>query len=172
MFQTDADRLRFLLEAEAEFHDFLAEGDLSAEAEDRPKYITNYIGSKQKLTDWIWKSTPDDLQTAADAFSGSSVVGYMYKTHGLGVQASDRLAYCNHIARAIVENDSTTLSDEEIDAVPLAFAERWLSTRLEGMAKVPAEDRLRFCFRDTTDPLRSISTRWDDVKALLQQAEP
>jgi hypothetical protein len=24
------------------------------------------------------------VQTAVDAFSGSSVVGYMYKTHGLG----------------------------------------------------------------------------------------
>ncbi len=57
------------------------------------------------------------MQTAADAFSGSSVVGYMYKTHGLGVHASDRLAYCNHIARAIVENDSTTLSDEEVAAL-------------------------------------------------------
>ena len=131
MFSTDADRFRFLLETEAELCAFLADEALETEAlpapqseaarqaggEERPKYITNYIGSKQKLTDWIWKSTPDDMQTAVDAFSGSSVVGYMYKTHGLGVQASDRLAYCHHIARAIVENDSTTLSDEEIDAL-------------------------------------------------------
>jgi len=118
LFKTDSDRFRFLLETEAELCAFLADEALETEAgEERPKYITNYIGSKQKLTDWIWKSTPDDVQTAADAFSGSSVVGYMYKIHGLGVHASDRLAYCHHIARAIVENDSTTLSDEEIDSL-------------------------------------------------------
>jgi len=118
VFRTDADRFRFLLETEAELCAFLADEVLEAEAGDeRPKYITNYIGSKQKLTEWIWKSTPDDVDTAVDAFSGSSVVAYMYKTLGLAVHAIDRLAYCHHIARAIVENDSTTLSDEEIDAL-------------------------------------------------------
>lgn len=118
MFHTDADKLLFLLETEAEISAFLADEALGTEAgEERPRYITNYIGSKQKLTDWIWKSTPDDVATAVDAFSGSAVVAYMYKTHGLGVNAIDRLSYCHHIARAIVENDSTTLSDEEIEAL-------------------------------------------------------
>lgn len=80
MFRTDADRFLFLLETEAELCAFLADEALEAEAGDeRPKYITNYIGSKQKLTDWIWKSTPDDVDTAVDAFSGSSVVAYMFK---------------------------------------------------------------------------------------------
>jgi len=118
VFHTDADRLQFLLETEAELHAFLSDEDLSAEAgEDRPKYITNYIGSKQKLIDWIWKATPDDVTSAVDAFSGSAVVAYMYKSKGLGVHAVDRLAYCYHIARAIVENDSTTLLDETIDSL-------------------------------------------------------
>jgi len=27
----------------------------------RPKYITNYIGAKQKLVDWIWKHAPEDV---------------------------------------------------------------------------------------------------------------
>jgi hypothetical protein len=42
----------------------------------RPKCIAN---------NWVWASTPDDVTTAVDAFSGSSVVGYMYKSKGLGV---------------------------------------------------------------------------------------
>jgi adenine-specific DNA-methyltransferase len=122
MFRTDAERFLFLLESEAELAEFFEQGELSAEArdEERPKYITNYIGSKQKLTDWIWKATPEDAASAADAFSGSSVVGYMYKTHGLAVHSCDRLAYCHHIARAIVENESTTLTDEEIDGLVAA----------------------------------------------------
>jgi adenine-specific DNA-methyltransferase len=119
MFHTDADKLNFLLQTEAELAELLADGDLSAEAraEERPKYITNYIGSKQKLIDWIWKATPESAKSAVDAFSGSSVVGYMYKTKGLAVQSFDRLAYCHHIARAIVENDGVTLSEEEIESL-------------------------------------------------------
>ena len=120
MFSTDAEKFKFILDAEAGFA-WLLDGveDLSAEAksEERPKYITNYIGSKQKLVDWIWKATPDNTKSAVDAFSGSSVIGYMYKSKGLAVQSMDRLHYCHHIARAIVENDKVTLTDEEIDAL-------------------------------------------------------
>ncbi len=117
MFQTDADKLNFLIEAEAELSELLAHEGLMARAraEERPKYITNYIGSKQKLVDWIWKATPEAAKSAVDAFSGSSVVGYMYKSKGLAVHSNDRLRYCFHIARAIVENDSVTLSNEEIE---------------------------------------------------------
>lgn len=50
--------------------------------EKRPKYITNYIGSKQKLVDWIWRNTPDGVSSVLDAFSGSAVVAYMYKSSG------------------------------------------------------------------------------------------
>ena len=81
MFHTDADRILFLLETEAELCAFLADETLeTAAGEERPKYITHDIGSKQKLTDWIWRSTLDDVQTAVGAFSGSVA---MYKTHGL-----------------------------------------------------------------------------------------
>ncbi len=120
MFFTDAEKIRFILLAEAGLH-WLLDNDenLSAEAKtaERPKYITNYIGSKQKLIDWIWANTPDNAHTAVDAFSGSSVVGYMYKSKGLAVHSCDRLRYCHHIARAIVENDSVTLSEEEIEGL-------------------------------------------------------
>ena len=48
LFATDRDRLAFLLETEAKE----AVTDEASPAK-RPKYITNYIGSKQKLVDWI-----------------------------------------------------------------------------------------------------------------------
>jgi adenine-specific DNA methylase len=133
-FATDRDRLAFLLETEAELAfeaSLQTTGELEAGREtprapsaaaeappaDRPKYVTNYIGSKQKLVDWIWKNTPDGTASALDAFSGSAVVAYMYKTKGLRVVANDRLRLCHHTARAIVENSSETLSPEEIDAL-------------------------------------------------------
>ncbi len=44
-----------------------------------------------------------------DAFSGSAVVAYMYKTKGLKVIANDRLRYCYHIARTIIDNNNEHL---------------------------------------------------------------
>lgn len=126
LFATDLERLAFLLEADAALTlDPDALGSEAAEQsapeelppEKRPKYITNYIGSKQKLVDWIWKHTPEGVGTVLDAFSGSAVVAYMYKTKGLQVIANDRLRYCHHAARAIIENNSVRLSEDEIEAL-------------------------------------------------------
>jgi adenine-specific DNA-methyltransferase len=126
LFATDLERLAFLLEADAALT--LDPDTLGSEAaeqsapeelppEKRPKYITNYIGSKQKLVDWIWKHTPEGAGTVLDAFSGSAVVAYMYKTKGLQVIANDRLRYCHHAAKAIIENNSVRLSEDEIEAL-------------------------------------------------------
>lgn len=126
LFATDLERLAFLLEADAALTlDPDALGTEAAEQsapeelppEKRPKYITNYIGSKQKLVDWIWKHTPEGVGTVLDAFSGSAVVAYMYKTNGLQVIANDRLRYCHHAAKAIIENNSVRLSEDEIEAL-------------------------------------------------------
>ncbi|MCK9469313.1 MAG: DNA adenine methylase [Porticoccaceae bacterium] len=81
----------------------------------RPKYIPNYIGSKRKLVDWIWGNTPQGVKSVVDVFSGSAVVAYRFKTKGLRVVANDRLHYCYHAARAIIENKSTRLSDADLE---------------------------------------------------------
>ena len=120
LFATDNDRLAFLLEADASLalDELIAQGEeLVTEelpADKRPNYITNYIGSKQKLVDWIWKHTPEGVSSVLDAFTGSSVVAYMYKTKGLKVIANDRLKYSYHAARAIVENSNVRISDDEL----------------------------------------------------------
>ena len=123
LFASDRDRLAFLLETDAaldlDVESLEAQaGDVSGEEPaNRPSYITNYIGSKQKLVDWIWKHTPDGVSSVLDAFSGSAVVAYMYKTKGLAVVANDRLRFCYHTARAIIENKSVRLSEEDIEAL-------------------------------------------------------
>lgn len=114
---TAQEKLRFLLEAEA---DWRRPRMLSAVGADetpgtgaRPKYVTNYIGSKQKLIDWIWEETPEGVTSVLDGFSGSAVVSYMYKGKGLQVIANDRLRYCYHAARAIIENDEETIVPDD-----------------------------------------------------------
>ena len=125
------ENIRFLLETQAELSilPLILPETLSLESEARdqritddnieaaknlPVYITNFIGSKQKLTDWIWLNTAEDVKSVLDAFSGSAVVGYMYKQKGLKVICNDRLQYCYHIARAIVENQKVTLSEDDL----------------------------------------------------------
>ena len=85
LFASDRDRLAFLLETDAALDlDFEA---LEAQARDasgeepakRPSY---YIGSKQKLVDWIWKHTLDGVTSVLDAFSGSAVVAYTNSLFG------------------------------------------------------------------------------------------
>jgi len=41
----------------------------------------------------------------------------MYKTKGMRVVANDRLRYCFHAAKAIIENDSVRLTDEDLETL-------------------------------------------------------
>jgi len=137
---TEPHHIAFLLETEAEMlqaQGFSTDDETVDSARGLPPYITNYIGSKQKLTDWIWAQTPDGVGSMLDAFSGSSVVAYMYKTKGLKVFANDRLRYCFHIARAIIENNSVHLTDDEIEgllerATPASAGAGFVQTTFRG----------------------------------------
>jgi len=75
---------------------------------------------------------------------------------------------CVQWLRAYGEEEA--LLAQEIRALPLAFAARWLSVRIEGTAKVPADARARFCFRDVAAPLEWIERHWGEVEAELSRA--
>ena len=62
-------------------------------------------------------------------------------------------------------HDRSPLSGEEWDAIPKAFEGRWLSIRLEGMAKVPEDQCLRFFGRgDIQVPPEWLDAHWADVR--------
>lgn len=79
------------------------------------EYVANYIGSKQNHIDWTWDKTPKEIDSVFDAFSGAATLSYMYKSKGLRVVSNDRLHYCHHIAKAIIENNFVRLSDDDIN---------------------------------------------------------
>jgi Ser/Thr protein kinase RdoA (MazF antagonist) len=68
---------------------------------------------------------------------------------------------CVHWLRSYHAGNPLTAA--ELAAIPLALAARWLSVRVEGMAKVPPEDRLRFAFGSLSQPLVWLAERWGDV---------
>lgn len=77
---------------------------------------TRYMGSKSKLLDSIWKVSEEfEFNTVLDLFSGSGVVGYMYKCHDKEVTSNDYMAMAATYAKALIENKDVTLSDREVE---------------------------------------------------------
>lgn len=60
------------------------------------------------------------------------------------------------------------LAPAELDAIPRAFAGRWISIRLEGMAKVPPDQRFRFFSRQAEEPLRWLDEHWQPLRQQLR----
>jgi len=92
--------------------------------EDIVKYPTRYLGSKHKLLGWIWDSTERHLkeagvQTIIDPFSGTGLVSFLYKQKGFRVISNDFLLFNHYTAKALIENNCTALSEEEIQNVSL-----------------------------------------------------
>lgn len=75
---------------------------------------TQYLGSKEKLVNWILKFVPKDARSVIDAFSGSSSVGYALKCKGLKVISNDQMKYSYFIAKALIENNHIRLNDNDI----------------------------------------------------------
>lgn len=55
------------------------------------------------------------------------------------------------------------LSPAELTCLPLALAARWLSVRVEGTAKVPESERLRFALGNLAAPLEWLGRFWPEV---------
>lgn len=76
---------------------------------------TRYQGSKLKLLPWIVDSIKDlPFQTALDAFGGTGAVSYALKSLGKAVTYNDYLAFNRIIGAALVENQGTTLTKDDV----------------------------------------------------------
>jgi len=117
------------------------------------RYPIPYVGSKRRLVRWIMESIPQDAKTVFDAFSGSGAVAYALKKSGHRVIANDRLRYCHHIARAIIENDTVRLTDDEIDALIAdnPHADTFVQDHFDGVFFEPGVHRLIDMIRANVD---------------------
>lgn len=77
----------------------------------------NYIGNKEKISEWISSLIPADATSLLDAFSGGSSIGYTAKCKGLSIYSNDILAINYHIAKAVIENKEEILTDEDIEII-------------------------------------------------------
>jgi adenine-specific DNA-methyltransferase len=74
------------------------------------------MGSKNKLIPWIYDMLSEiQFNTALDAFSGSGVVSYLFKSMGKRVYSNDFLHFSSLMAKGLVENSDDTLDQKEIE---------------------------------------------------------
>lgn len=72
---------------------------------------TRFMGSKQKLLQQISASVEQvKFDTVIDLFSGSGIVGYMFKAKGKKVISNDHMVMSQLFAKAMIQNSSVRLS--------------------------------------------------------------
>ncbi len=79
---------------------------------------TRFMGSKNKLLTDIWAiASQFEFNTVVDLFSGSGVVGYMFKSYGKKVLSNDYMAMSATLAKAMIENNQIKLSISEAESL-------------------------------------------------------
>jgi len=76
---------------------------------------TRFMGSKSKMLPHIRDVIKQfDCTTVLDLFSGSGIVGYMFKTEGKQVISNDYMALSSMFSKAMIENNNVILPDSLI----------------------------------------------------------
>lgn len=79
---------------------------------------TRYMGSKEKLLNYIWGvASQFEFNSVLDLFSGSGVVSYMFKTQNKQVFSNDYMAFSANITKALVENNHIVLTDNDLKII-------------------------------------------------------
>lgn len=77
---------------------------------------TRYMGSKNKIIHEIGNILLNyDFDSFYDAFAGSNIVGYYFKSHGKKVITNDFMTLSSTISKAIIENSQELLNSSEFD---------------------------------------------------------
>lgn len=77
---------------------------------------TRFMGSKQNLLKDIWAvASRFEFESVLDLFSGSGIVSYMFKAQNKQVISNDYMAFSSCFTRAMVENSTEVLNDNDID---------------------------------------------------------
>jgi len=97
---------------------------------------TRYMGSKEKLLPYIWDvASQFEFETILDLFSGSGVVGYMFKSQGKQVYSNDYMAMAATFATALIENNNVLLSKEDIEGLlqEKSLTDKFVSKTFKGL---------------------------------------
>lgn len=106
---------------------------------------TRFMGSKSKLLSEIWAvASQFNVDTVVDLFSGSGIVGYMFKAQGKSVISNDYMAMSATFTKAMIENNTVILPLEEAERLLVAYKEsdHFVSTTFQGLYYTDEENDL------------------------------
>lgn len=122
---------------------------------------TRFMGSKSKLLSEIWAvASQFQFDTVVDLFAGSGIVGYMFKSQGKTVISNDYMAMSATFAKAMIENNETTLSMEEAEKLlaPIKESDHFVADTFQGLYYADEEndliDTLRMNIASIKDPYK------------------
>lgn len=147
----------------------LAPAPLPAQATQYPS--TRYMGSKNKLLTEIWAvASQFEFNNAIDLFSGSGVVGYMFKSHGKSVISNDYMAMSATYTKAMVENNSVTLSQAEALALlePTTLSDHFVATKFKDLYFSDDDNQLIDALRANIKALKNPYKRAIAMSALIR----
>ena len=79
---------------------------------------TRYQGSKNKLSAWIWECIQElPFQSVLDAFGGTGSISHLLKRKGKSVTYNDILTFNSIIGKALIENSSVYLPEDEAEGL-------------------------------------------------------
>jgi DNA adenine methylase len=132
---------------------------------------TRFMGSKNKLLKEIWAvASQFKFDTAIDLFSGSGVVGYMFKSQGKHVISNDYMAMSAVLSKAMVENNSILLSKDEALRllVPSAGDNSFVASTFQGLYYSDTDNRLIDTLRANIPKIRGEHKRAIAMSALIR----
>ena len=137
---------------------------------------TRFMGSKNKLLSEIWAvASQFKVNTVVDLFSGSGVVGYMFKAQGKAVISNDYMAMSATFTKAMVENNTVTLPLEEAEKLLVAHKEsdHFVSTKFQGLYYTDEEndliDTLRTNIASIRDPYKHAIAMTALIRACIKK---
>lgn len=132
---------------------------------------TRYMGSKNKLLAEIWAvASQFKFDTAVDLFSGSGVVGYMFKSHGKKVVSNDYMAMSAIFAKAMVENNSILLSQDEARKLLISSGsnDAFVASTFQGLYYSDEDNQLIDTLRANIPRMRCAHKRAIAMAALIR----
>ena len=132
---------------------------------------TRYMGSKEKLLPYI-KDVAEHFhfETALDLFSGSGIVGYLFKTMGKQVYSNDYMAMSATFAKALIENNETILTREDIERLfaPNKNVDRFVQETFGGLYYSDSENETIDLVRSNIRKLKGEHKKSLDMAALIR----
>ena len=134
-----------------------------------------YMGSKFRLLDWMNTIMQElSFESALDAFSGSGVVSYLFKSMGKQVYTNDSLHFPYVLSQALIQNNSTQLTAGDVDFLrssrTLSPGEQFIQRTFAGIFYTDADlvflDNMWSGLRE----LRSPTKRYLALAALLRSS--